>query len=155
MRLASRMLLGAIAAVTLTLAATGSETEARTRRVLRDGRTVIHMSAANRVHFRKGMRVYLESIEGVIDGMTKHKMGLVAKAAKKSGMGMIKDVSLSTALSLPPEFVLMSADTHEKFDELAKTARTNGVSKLQIMEELSTILGACTACHAAFRLTPQ
>ncbi len=155
MNISSRLFFAAIAAAILTLAAASSETQARKVRVLRDGRTVIHLSAVNRVHFRKGMRVYLESIEGIIDGMTQHKMGLVAKAAKKSGMNMIKDVSLETALGLPPEFILMSADTHEKFDELAKTARTNRVSKLQIMEQLSTILGACTSCHSAFRLTPQ
>lgn len=117
-----------------------------------DGRTTIHLPAAERAHFRKGMRVYLESIEGIIDGMAKHKMALVAKAAKKSGVSMVKDVSLDTALGLPPEFAMISMDTHEKFDELAKTARENGVSKLQITNQLSTILAACTSCHSAFKL---
>lgn len=119
-----------------------------------DGRATIRLPAAERAHFRKGMRIYLESVEGIIDGMSKHKMALVAKAAKKSGVGMVKDVSLETVLGVPPEFSLMSMDTHEKFDDLAKTARENG-TKLEVMNKLSTILGACTACHAAYKLTPQ
>lgn len=117
-------------------------------------RTVIKLPPTERAHFRKGMRVYLESIEGIIEGMSKHKMGHVAKAAKKSGVGMVKDVSLDTALAVPPEFSLMSMDTHEKFDDLAKTAHDNG-TKLEVMTKLSTILGACTSCHAAYKLSPQ
>lgn len=156
MRRTTRSLAGIGAAVLVALTAGGGETQARGPAAARsDGRTAIHLSVKDRLEFRKGMRVYLESVEGIIDGMTKHKMGLVAKAAQKSGMGMIKDVSLETALGLPPEFVLMSTDTHEKFDDLAKLARTNGVAKMQITEKLGVILAACTSCHSAFRLTPQ
>ena len=156
MKTATRRLFAACAIVLFALAAGSGGTEARSQPAVRkDGRTVIHLPAADRLQFRQGMRVYLESIEGTIDGMTKHKMALVAKAAQKSGMGMVKDVSLETALGLPPEFVLMSTDTHEKFDDLAKTARGGGATKLEIMEKLGTILAACTSCHSAFRLTPH
>ena len=155
MTTATRRLLGACAIALLPLALGSGQGEARNRAAAaKDERTVIHLSAADRAHFRRGMRVYLESVEGIIDGMTKHKMALVAKAAQKSGMGMVKDVSLDTVIGLPPEFVLMSSDTHEKFDDLAKTAR-GGATKLQVMEKLGTILTACTSCHSAFRLTPQ
>lgn len=119
-----------------------------------DDRTPITLSPAERVHFREGMRGYLESIEGIIDGMTKHKMPLVAKAAKKSGMGMVKDVSVGTAISLPPEFVMMSVDTHEKFDDLAKEAKEVG-TKLAVMNKLSTLMANCNACHSGFRLSPR
>lgn len=110
----------------------------------------IELSAREREHMKAGMRAYLESVQGVVAGLALHDFKAVARAASKSGMGAIKNVSPTLAMSLPAQFTLMSVDTHERFDALAKDAlayRTN----LAVQKRLDDVLSNCTGCHAMFR----
>jgi cytochrome c556 len=58
------------------------------------------------------------------------------------------------ALKLPPEFVAVSIDTHQKFDDLAAAA-SSGATKAKVLEDLAHILTNCTSCHAGYRLATQ
>lgn len=116
-----------------------------------DERAVVTLSAKEARALQKGMRIYLESVQGIIDGANRNDMRQVAKSAERSGTGMVSGLSLTDALALPPEFVGMALDTHQKFDELASSARQRA-GKRQVMQQLDAILVNCTACHAAFRL---
>lgn len=110
----------------------------------------IELSAREREHLKAGMRAYLESIQGIVAGLAMHDFKAVARAATKSGKAAIADVSPALALSLPPQFTLMSVDTHERFDALAKDAlalRTN----LAVQKRLDEVLTNCTSCHAMYR----
>ena len=104
-----------------------------------------------------GMRVYLESTRGIIEALADRKMSVVAENARKAGTGALHDVPLSVAAKLPPEFVLLSMDTHQKFDALSRYAdaagRTGG--KTEVLQHLRDILANCTACHATYRIWPE
>lgn len=119
-----------------------------------DTRTPIRLSAKERDQLRRGMRIYLESVEGVMDGARRGQMAKIARSAKRSGMGMLDDVSFAEALKLPPEFLILAIDTHQKFDALSRSAE-QGMSKAAAIEQLSRILANCTSCHASFRLAPR
>ncbi len=116
-----------------------------------DTRTTIHLSAKEGAHLRRGMRIFLESVQGIADGVHRNSMAQVARSAERSGMGMIEDISFSDAVSLPPEFIIMSIDTHQKFDALSRSAAENG-TRASTLEQLSAILANCTACHTMYRL---
>lgn len=101
-----------------------------------------------------GMRVFLESIEGITRGLAENKMPLVARSAKRSGWGMMDASAAATALKLPPEFVAISIDTHQKFDDLAAEA-SSGTTKAHVLRRLSDLLANCTSCHGSYRLSPR
>lgn len=110
----------------------------------------VALSPHEREHLRAGMRAYLESIQGIVEGLAKHDFKHAARAAAKSGVASIKDVPVALALRLPPQFTLMSVDTHERFDALAKDARELHTN-LAVQKRLDDVLRNCTSCHAMYR----
>lgn len=117
-------------------------------------RTEVALSDRESEHLRQGMRVYLESTQGIIEALGDNKLAAVQSHARKAGVSATGDVPLWVALSLPPEFVLLGMDTHQKFDALAAAA-AQGASKREILQHLRDVLLNCTACHAIFRLSAQ
>jgi hypothetical protein len=116
-------------------------------------RSSIQLSAKERQRLRAGMRVYLECVQGVTDALGDSKMGGVARSAKRCGMDMVDDDSFTAVLTLPPEFLALSLDTHQKFDALAHEVAERR-TKSTVLQQLGAILANCTACHAAYRLGP-
>jgi hypothetical protein len=116
-----------------------------------DARTPVRLSAKEREHLRAGMRVYLESTQGIVEALAEHKMPLVAEHARKAGMSAVSNVPIWVAATLPPEFVLLGVDTHRKFDALSLAAG-QARSKNEIMQHLRDILANCTACHGTYRI---
>ena len=86
--------------------------------------------------------------------LAENKLPPAAKSARKSGMGMIDEAEISIALKLPPEFVALSLDTHQKFDALAIDAAEGG-TKMGALKQLGDILANCTACHATYRISSR
>jgi len=117
-----------------------------------DERSIVTLSAKEARDLQRGMRIYLESVQAIIDGANRNDMRQVASSAERSGTGIVSGLSLADAVSLPPEFVGMALDTHQKFDELARSARQR-IGKRQVMQQLDAILVNCTACHASYRLS--
>jgi hypothetical protein len=120
---------------------------------LGESRTPIHMTLAVRAHLRHGMRTYLESTQGIIDGLAGNRMTMVADHARRAGTGAFDGVPLWSAATLPPAFVLLGIDTHQKFDALSVAAATG--SKREILLQLQEILANCTACHNSYRISPE
>ena len=116
-------------------------------------RSPIELSAKERERLRAGMRLYLECVEGITDALGENKMAGVARSAKRCGMDMVEDLSLADLMSLSPEFLALSLDTHQKFDALAHEAAEHG-TRSSALKQLGAILANCTACHAAYRLAP-
>ncbi len=117
-----------------------------------DVRAPVRLSAKEREHLSVGMRVYLECTQGIVEALAEHKMSVVAEIARKAGMGAVHDVPLSVVAKLPPEFVLLAVDTHQKFDALSLAAAGN---KREVLQHLRDILANCTACHALYRISPE
>jgi hypothetical protein len=118
-----------------------------------EARSSIELSAKDRERLRKGMRVYLECVQGISDALGDNKMGGVSRSARRCGMDMVDDVSFKDVLTLPPEFLALSLDTHQKFDALAQEA-VGRATNSSVLQQLGAILANCTACHAAYRLSP-
>ena len=117
-------------------------------------RAPIQLSAAERESLRLGMRTYLESVHGIVEAFAEHKISAVPEKARRAGMSMVHDVPVSVAMKLPPDFVMLSVVTHQKFDALALSSA--GIStKGEALGHLRDILANCTACHAMYRLAPE
>jgi len=117
-------------------------------------RETIHLSQAERESLRRGMRQYLASVQGIVEAHTHSNRVQISESAQKAGMDMLRGVSVSVAVHLPPGFLMLSMDTHQKFDALSRSAEA-GASKAETMAHLSAILANCTACHAKYRLSPN
>ncbi len=118
-----------------------------------DTRETIALPAAEAEELRAGMRIYLESVQGIVEAMATAKSAGAADYARKSGESMLGPKALVAGLSLPAGFIGMSIDTHRKFDALAREA-ASGAPRLQLLKSLNDILANCTSCHAAYRLKP-
>jgi hypothetical protein len=104
-------------------------------------RTPIELSVKEQEHLRFEMRKLLESVEGITGALAENKMELVARNAEKAGMGMVDDAAISIALKLTTEFVALYA--------------TEDGTKTGALKQLSAALATCTACHAAYRISPK
>jgi len=124
----------------------GSVTESQ------DGRLAIHLTEGERDFFLKEMRDFLASIQQITKGIATNDMALVTKYAKKEGKVAKKGkVPISLMGKFSIELKQLGLDTRMKFDQLALDAESMGDST-QIMEQLSTLMENCVACHAGYRL---
>ncbi len=67
-------------------------------------------------------------------------------------MSMVQELPVSLVTKLPPDFILMSLDTHQKFEALSRMESGDG-TRNAALEDLRDILANCTACHAMYRLS--
>lgn len=118
-----------------------------------DARTPIQLSVDEDEQLRAGMRDYLESIKGIIAALPRNQMAVVVSNAKRAGMSMVNDVPVSAVMNMPPGFVILSIDTHQKFDALSRLAE-EPATKNAVLAQLSQILANCTACHSTYRSAP-
>lgn len=116
-----------------------------------DGRTAILLSAGERDHVLGEMRGLLEAVKAITEGLVADDMEAVAASATSVGMVLARGENPATIAKLPLEFKKNGFAAHSAFDSLAENARDFG-DKDMVLEELSVILGACTSCHAGYRL---
>lgn len=114
-------------------------------------RSSIVLQPDERQHFLAGMRAYLEATQGIVDGLAAGNMDVVAQSARKAGASALADASPSLAIKLPSEFVVLSLDTHQKFDLIAQTAELHSDRK-EILEQLGVVLSNCSSCHSAYHV---
>ena len=119
-----------------------------------DVREVVRLSPAERENFRRGMRQYLTSVQGIVEALPHGNRAQISESAQKAGVDMLTDVSVSVAVHLPPEFLMLSMDTQQMLAALSHSDEA-GQSNAEIMTHLGGILANCTACHAMYRLSPN
>jgi len=115
-----------------------------------DGRLAIQLEASERDLVLSEMRAFLESTQGIIDGVSKDDMKMIAQYANKVGAGSQQGVPASLIRKLPLSFKTLGFDTHSKFDEIALDAEQFG-DREHTLSQLSTLMQNCLACHAAYR----
>ena len=96
------------------------------------------------------MRVFLQSVQQITNGILKDDMSIVTIAARKSGNEAAIAVPGTLIGKLPIGFKKLGFDTHAKFDRLALDAEQLGDSG-HSLSQLSTLLENCVSCHSAFR----
>ncbi len=117
-------------------------------------RTSINLPLADREHMLLGMRKFLDAIQGILEGVSTNKMQLVARSARSVGVSMLDDRSIRLGFKLPFDFVILSMETHNKFDDLARDATEIG-TKMKALSDLNDIVKNCTSCHAKYRFASE
>ncbi len=118
-----------------------------------DGRTSIQLNGDERNLVLTEMRMFLQSIQEITEGLTKEDMTKVVVAAKRVGRAAQQAVPGSLMGKLPMEFKQLGFDTHSKFDQLALDAEQMG-DREYVMEQMGKLMQNCVACHAAYRIDP-
>ncbi|MEE9389234.1 MAG: hypothetical protein V3U96_11550 [Paracoccaceae bacterium] len=116
-----------------------------------DGRTAILLAPGERDHVLGEMRGLLEAVQSITEGLANDDMEQVAASATSVGMALAGDENPTLIAKLPLQFKKNGFAAHTAFDNLAANARDFG-DKDMLLQELSVILGACTACHAGYRI---
>jgi hypothetical protein len=116
-----------------------------------DGRTAILLDANERNLVLAEMRAFLTSVQKINQGVAEDNMELVAEYARKSGKAAQGEVPGTLVGKLPLQFKKLGGDTHAKFDQLAMDADDLG-DRDQALEQLSTLMENCVACHATYRI---
>ncbi len=115
-----------------------------------DGRELIHLSAGEKDFVLTEMRLFLNSVQQITQGMAEGDMALVATQAKISGNAMQREVPTKLAQKLPLQFKKLGFDTHAKFEQLAMDAEDLG-DREHTLTQLSVLLQNCTSCHEIYR----
>lgn len=117
-------------------------------------RATIQLTPVEREFVLSEMRVFLESTQKIVNGITAGDMELVAEGARTSGRAAQTGMPGSLAGKLPSAFRQMGSDTHRRFDELALDAEQLG-DEDHALSQLGSLLGNCVSCHSAFRIGGQ
>ncbi len=116
-----------------------------------DGRTAILLSVGERDHVLGEMRGLLEAVQGITEGIIAEDYASIAEEATAVGMILTRTEDPAMLAKLPIEFKTNGFAAHSAFDELAQNALEFEDADM-VLEELSVILSACTACHAGYRI---
>ena len=123
----------------------GSSTEST------DGRIEILLNDNERNLVLAEMRAFLSSIQQINQGLSENNMELVTEHARKSGKAAQAGMPGTLVGKLPLQFKKLGGDTHAKFDQLAMDADDLG-DRNHALEQLSTLMKNCVACHATYRI---
>ncbi len=115
-----------------------------------DARQAIVLDSEERAVVLTEMRIFLQSVQQVTEGISNDDMDRVAIAARQSGRNAQGAMPASLPGKLPVAFKKLGFDTHAKFDALALDAEQLGDGG-HALEQLGQLLNNCIACHAAFR----
>ncbi|MCK5726713.1 MAG: cytochrome c [Thiotrichaceae bacterium] len=119
-----------------------------------DQRTAIHLSATERHAVLLEMRSFLSSLQQITSALPAEDMALIIQSAKHSGMTARGNMPETLGAKLPMAFKKLGHDTHIKFDQLALDADGMG-DKNDILEQLSTLMQNCVACHKLYRIEAE
>ncbi len=100
------------------------------------------------------MRIFLQSVAGVLHGARIGDLEQAAEQAKRSGMGARAMLPQGLMGRLPQAFRTLGMDTHRRFDQLAMDAAQMGDPDLAL-EQLDRLMDNCVACHAMYRIDPE
>jgi hypothetical protein len=100
------------------------------------------------------MRAFLQSVQGITQGLGEGDLRRAAAAARAVGSAAAGEVPLSLMTKLPLGFKELGLSTHRAFDQLALDAEQLG-DPGQTQAQLADLLGNCVGCHAAYRIDPE
>jgi len=116
-----------------------------------DSREVIYLNQAEKHHVLTEMRLFLTSVQQIIEGVTEEDITKIVKYAKKSGKAGGGGAPSTLRHKLPKTFKLLGSQTHMKFDQLALDTADLEDPGLAL-QQLSTLMKNCLACHSKFRI---
>lgn len=118
----------------------------------KDGRSEIKMTTENREFVMAEMRLFLESIKMINEGLAENNPTKIVSINQQSGVCKVDVVPQGLIKSLPVGFKTMGMQTHDYFDKIAKIAKEN-YSQKEIQKELNSLMNNCVACHRTYKIT--
>lgn len=119
-----------------------------------DLRQRLELPAPQRDKVLLEMRLMLEAMNGILNGVTAGDTEAIEIAARGAGMAMAADVDPEIKSRLPEEFLKLGMGTHKAFDQLADSVAATG-SIEDALRGLAKVTGNCVACHATYRLEEE
>jgi len=116
-----------------------------------ENRTPIRLTAEEKSQIHLEMRLFLSTVQLIVNGIAANDMKLVAAAAQEAGMAATHDVPVKLQAKLPLGFKQLGHATHQGFDDLARDADSLGDAN-QAMKQLGLVLNNCVSCHSTYRL---
>ncbi len=116
-----------------------------------DDRTAIVLQPSERAMILREMRGMLSATQGIVEGINRADMSLVAKSSRAAGMASSADVNPILMAKLPMPFKSMGMSVHHQMDAIAQAAET-GTPTPELLKMVSTMLTYCVGCHSAWQL---
>ncbi len=116
-----------------------------------DGRQSLLLEEGERDLVLTEMRMFLTAAQQIIQAANEDNPEAIAEAATVVGRAAQAAVPGSLMKKLPLEFKKLGFDTHNKFDELAISARQLG-DPADSLEQLAELMKNCVACHEGYRV---
>ena len=116
-----------------------------------DERQRLELAAEHRDKVLLEMRLMLEAVDRIMQGLNQDDLLAVGAAAKGAGMGMAADIDPEIMRQLPKEFLDLGVRTHTAFDVLGERMEAGG-TKEDAIQGLAGLTGNCVGCHASYRL---
>lgn len=116
-----------------------------------DGRTALMVTEDQQDFILLEMRIFLESVQGIITAVTEKDMEGISEIARAVGMAAAGKTPPDIVAILPKEFKMLARATHMGFDLVAVEAEDMGDTEA-ILIQLGDLMQNCTGCHAGFRL---
>lgn len=116
-----------------------------------DGRQPIQLLPTESRHVLSEMRIFLETVQQIIQGITEKDMNAVKEAAHRAAVANQADTPETLSRKLPLEFKKLGLNTHKKFAILALDAEQLEDPD-HALEQLVDLMNNCTSCHASYRL---
>jgi hypothetical protein len=141
-------LVAVIAAMTYKLLLAG-KTEAAP-----DGRVAVVVEPPERDLLLREMRLFLEGLQAMAEGLEKDDLPAVAAAARALGSKMTGDVPAALMTKLPIEFKTLGLSVHRDFDQIALDAEALGMPR-HTLGQVSAVMQKCVACHRTYQLRTE
>ena len=116
-----------------------------------DAREKISLNDAERHHVLSEMRLFLNSVQKIIQAVAEDNLQAVADYAKKAGRAGATGAPPSLRAKLPKQFRILGSQTHAKFDQLAMDA-VDIEDKHHALMQLSDLMKNCISCHQAYQI---
>ena len=123
-----------------------------------DGRMRLPLNEEQRQHVLEEMRGLLLATQGVVEGLAREDMDMVAASASSVGMDAMHTVEnqenmkrLRMRETAPKEFMMLGMGVHKAFDEMAQMAADNAPPK-DIQLKLAETMNNCMACHSSYQI---
>lgn len=122
--------------------------------IANDQPSVLTLTADERDHVKNEMRGFLESVQAILDGISRDDMKAVSAAASQSGFAGQGGAPATLRAKLPMAFKQLGMGTHKAFDQLAMDAEAMEDGE-QVIKQLGKLMENCVACHRSFRIKQQ
>jgi len=119
-----------------------------------DNRTAIVMTPENKQFVLQEMRLFVEGVQQIQEGIVTNNPQLIIKSGESHGKEPLLTAPNGLIRSLSKEFKTMAFGTHDIFKEIADSARVD-YNPMRTQQQLNKLLNSCVACHRVYRIRTQ